>query len=268
MKKWIIAILILIFNALIIMYFYQQRTSAPSSPETAAPILPAGPGAPLLAGNDEIIEHSYYTLAYNEQHEQADWVFYKLEAEYLQVKSNERKDNFREDPFVSTGSAALKDYKGSGYDRGHLLPAADMSWSEAALSETFFMSNMSPQAPSFNRGIWKKLETQVRDWALQHDDLYVVTGPVLQQGLATIGENAVSVPPFYYKVILDYNPPEYKGIGFVMANEKLIGDLGTYAVTIDSVEVLTGIDFFYSLPDDFEAQVESSIDLVLWNLSE
>jgi endonuclease G len=90
-----------------------------------------------------------------------------------------RKDNFRSDPKVKTGSAALSDYKGSGYDRGHLAPAADFKWSATAMSESFYMSNMSPQVPGFNRGIWKNIESTVRNWAVENDEIYIVTGPVL-----------------------------------------------------------------------------------------
>ena len=111
----------------------------------------------------------------------------------------ERSDNFRKDPHVSTESATLSDYKGSGYDRGHIIPAADMKWSPDAMSASFFMSNMSPQDPSFNRGIWKKLEEQVGKWALENSEIYIVTGPVLTDGpYQTIGVNKVAVPKYYY----------------------------------------------------------------------
>ena len=105
---------------------------------------------------EQIVNHLGYSLSYNEKNEQASWVAYELTAD--QVRGTvKRKDSFRSDPLIKTGSASLSDYKGSGYDRGHLAPAADMKWSTTAMSESFFMSNMSPQLPGFNRGIWKKL---------------------------------------------------------------------------------------------------------------
>ncbi len=173
---------------------------------------------PLHTSNHRIIEHSAYILEYNEKYEHAEWVIYLLTQDRVSG-SSERTDNFRPDPKVKTHSASLADYKGSGYDRGHLAPAADMKWSENVMSESFFMSNMSPQKPGFNRGIWKRLESIVRTWAIENDEIYVVTGPVLSDNLSAIGTNEVAIPEYYYKIILDYKEPEIKGIGFVVPNK-------------------------------------------------
>ncbi|WP_420386372.1 DNA/RNA non-specific endonuclease [Roseivirga sp.] len=213
---------------------------------------------PAYTANDAIIERPYYTIRYNEEHEQAAWVAYKLVADSLNQTTYERKDNFREDPRVRSGSASLDDYKGSGYDRGHLAPAADFSYDEFALSQSFYMSNMSPQNPSFNRGVWKKLEDQVRDWAKANQAVYVVTGPVLNKRFKTIGKNQVSVPEYYYKIVLDIEKPEVKAIAFLMKNEKSSADLSTFVVTIDELEKLTSLDFFPSMPDELENALESS----------
>ena len=139
----------------------------------------------------QIIQHTYYTLSYSEDHEQAEWVFYQL-TPALVNGTTPRIDDFRPDPLVSTGSAQLSDYRGSGYDRGHLCPAADMKLNHTAMSETFFMSNMSPQVAGFNRGVWKKLEGLVRNWAITEGRLYVVTGGVLRPSDNSIGANRVS----------------------------------------------------------------------------
>ncbi len=178
--------------------------------------------------------------------------------------SFKRTDNFRPDPKVTTGSASLADYKGSGYDRGHLAPAADMNWSKNVMSESSFMSNMSPQKPGFNRGIWKSLESIVRTWAIENDEIYIVTGPVLSDNLSAIGTNKVAIPAYYYKIILDYKEPEIKGIGFVVPNESSKISLDKYAVTIDSIENLAGIDFFPVLEDNLEENIESRIELTKW----
>ncbi len=133
---------------------------------------------------------------------------------------NERGDDFRSDPLIPSESASLNDYRGSGYDRGHLIPAADLSWSEEAMSGSFYLSNMSPQEGQFNRGIWSKLEATVRNFADTEGSIYVVTGPVLSDGpYDTIGENEVSIPNQYYKVILDYREPDLKSIAFLLPNE-------------------------------------------------
>ena len=218
---------------------------------------------PKPISGEQIIDHFGYSLSYNEEHEQASWVFYELTDKEISglVK---RKDQFRSDPNVKTGSASLSDYKGSGYDRGHLAPAADMRWSPTAMSESFFMSNMSPQNPSFNRGIWKKLENKVRDWVINDQTIYVVTGGVLTDSLDAIGENQVSVPNHYYKVVLDYTKPVIRGIGFILPNERSNLSLMNFAVSIDSVEIFTGIDFYYSLPDSIEDSIESIINLPAW----
>ena len=121
-----------------------------------------------------------------------------------------------------------------------------------------------PQNPSFNRGIWKKLENKVRDWVINDQTIYVVTGGVLTDSLDAIGENQVSVPNHYYKVVLDYTKPVKKGIGFILPNKRSNLSLMNFAVSIDSVEIFTGIDFYYSLPDSIEDSIESIINLPAW----
>ena len=221
-------------------------------------------GLPYYTQSDQVIFHTAYSLKYSEQHEQASWVAYTLKS--LHTSGNVgRTNDFRIDYKVKTGSAGLSDYKGSGYDRGHLAPAGDMKWSSTAMSESFFMSNMSPQHPSFNRGIWKKLESTVRNWAVDNGMIYIVTGPILTGNYKTIGHNNVSVPDYYYKVILDYSEPEIKGIGFILSNQKSKSSLQSFAVTIDEVERKTGIDFYHALPDGIEEQIESTIDINKWS---
>ncbi len=203
----------------------------------------------------EFIEHTYYCLDYNEQHEQANWVYYSLKPENITGEA-ERSNTFRIDPKVSTKSASTSDYTKSGYDRGHLCPAADMSHNETAMRESFYMSNMSPQAPSLNRGRWKSLEELVRDWCKDKGELHITVGGVLKDGLPQIGANGVSVPDGYYKVI--YSVSDGEMIGFVMPNQKLDGDVKSYATTIDEVEALIGIDLFPQLDQSKESKVDFS----------
>jgi endonuclease G, mitochondrial len=216
----------------------------------------------------EIVNHIAYDLGYSEEHEQAAWVSYALTKKEVQTKVTKRTNNFRFDGLVLTGSAALSDYKGSGYDRGHLAPAADMAWSNQAMSESFFLSNMSPQIIGFNRGIWKKLESQVRNWAIDNSIIYVVTGPIFDENIGSIGVNEVTIPGFYYKVILDYLGPEKKAIGLILRHQSSKEFLESFAVTVDRVEVLTGIDFFADLPDNIEEELESKIDISKWNFKQ
>lgn len=219
---------------------------------------------PAYTQDDLIVEHEGYTIAYHEATEQPKWVAYKLTAENLKKNAATRQDNFREDPYVRTGSATLADYKGSGYDRGHLAPAADFAWSQDAMDATFFMSNMSPQDASFNRGIWKKLEEKVRDWGVQNRELFVVVGPIVERGAKNIGKNKVAVPQKFYKIVLDLSEPEVKAIGFIMNNTASNKGIMDYAVSIDSIEKITKLDFFPMIPDDLENKLESSINKTLW----
>jgi len=218
---------------------------------------------PELKVGETITKHFAYSLSYNEEHEQPNWVAYQFTRSET-VEAVERKDKFIEDPFISTGSATYNDYKGNKYDRGHLAPAADMLFDKRAMEESFYYSNMSPQKHAFNNGIWKKLEKQVRDWAKLYDTIYVVTGPVLIPGLPTIGQNKVSVPEYYYKVILKYSPPDIRGIGFIVPVNATNKNLKTYVVTIDSVENFTNINFYYLLIDEVEKNTESNYKVSQW----
>ena len=204
----------------------------------------------------ELIKHTFYSLSYVEDHEQAEWVHYKITP--LMLKGNVKRTNyFKIDRKVSTGSANTKDYLKSGYDRGHLAPAADMKLSKLSMSESFNMSNVSPQKHSFNAGAWLKLEKLVRAWA-KTSELYITTGGVLNSKyLKTIGNNNVSVPNDFYKII--YDPRNQKIIAFLMANEKLDLPIEKYIVTVDEIESLTGIDFYHQLDDELEEKMESTI---------
>jgi endonuclease G len=213
----------------------------------------------------QVVKHMAYALCYNEEYEQASWVAYRLTSGMCEKGGEERTDNFRADKEIKTGSATPDDYKKSGYDRGHLCPAGDMCWSEQSMSESFYMSNMSPQAPQFNRGIWKTLESDVRLWALRFGELYVVAGGVLKDSLPVIGENKVAVPKLFYKIVLDVKSPQKKAIAFVMPNEGSKNSVFAYAVSIDSVERLTDIDFFPALPDSLENNLESHLNVDPWS---
>lgn len=227
----------------------------------------AGLEIPNGAEGSQIVTHTGYTLSYNEEYEVPNWVAYELTKDEVAVQAVERKDNFRADASIKTGSAELTDYKSSGYDRGHMAPAADFRWSDSAMNDTFFLSNMCPQTHAFNAGIWSDLESAVRTMAYDNETIYVVTGPVLTDGpYKTIGANKVAVPNQFYKVILDYTDPGIKAIGFLMAHENSKQPLSTFAVTVDEVERVTGLDFFPLLPDEEEELIESTLDLSQWSL--
>lgn len=219
---------------------------------------------PKIDSGEYIIHHQYYDLVYDEQHEQAKWIFYKLYPVYLNGPYK-RKNDFRVDPKVISNSANHNDYRGSGYDRGHLMPAADMTWSEVALSESFYYSNMSPQHPSFNRGVWKRLESKVRSWCAESDSLFVTTGPVFNTIFGVIGPNKVAVPGAYFKVIIRFKQNKKEGIAFLLPNTSSKNLLETFVYSIDSLEKVVGIDFFHHQNEEFQRNTESSMDIAMWD---
>ena len=243
-----------------------QVMGKPTRP--AAPVPTTGDYDNLAYGvpgpADTIINREGYALGYIEYHEQPAWVIYHMTKEEATTKATSREDNFRPDPEVPTGSATLADYRGSGYDRGHLAPAADMAYSVKTMDESFYLSNMSPQRGEFNRGIWKDLEAQVRSFAISEGDIYVVTGPILPQKKSlTIGASKVTVPERYYKVVWDRTPPE-KMIGFILQNSGSSQSLQSFAVTVDAVEEATGLNFFSEIPQPQQEQLESTLTINAW----
>ena len=221
---------------------------------------------PSYKGNTFIIRHLGYVLQYNERYEEPDWVAYKLTKKEAQTH-RKRKGEFREDPLVTTGSATPKDYAEPIYDRGHMAPSADMAWSLTSMSESFYMSNVCPQHPDLNRKAWKDLEELVRDWAIQNDELYIVSGPIINpKHHNSIGDNKVAVPDAFYKVILDAKGPVKKGIAFILPNEDCPNPLPYYAVSIKEVEKRTGLHFFPQLPSS-DIRFKTSYNLSLWSFT-
>jgi endonuclease G, mitochondrial len=221
-------------------------------------------GNPKAKLGDDVIVHTGYSVLYNHTFMQAVWVSYELTREKT-TPVVKRSNRFVPDPMVHGGTATNTDYRNSGYDKGHLAPAADMCWSQTAMQESFYFSNISPQKPEFNRGIWKMLEEKVRDWAVEYGDLCIVTGPLLSHGLPVIGIHQLAVPEYFYKVVAEIKPSHSKGIGFVMRNEKSGERLQQFAISIDSVEKLTGINFFPLLTKEQEKAVEAKVDLKSWS---
>lgn len=211
----------------------------------------------------QIVNHNYYTLSYNEKWEQAEWVAYELKKGYIK-KNRFKRPFFIEDPKVKTVSADWRNFKNSGFDKGHLCPAADMQFDSEAYNDTFYTSNISPQDRAFNGGIWNRLEEKVRYWAERYDDVFVVTGGVLSPSLKTIGREKVAVPEFFYKIILDDSKGNFKLIAFLIPNKKSDKPLYDFVVSVDSIEKMTGIDFFPALDDKIENELEKSTSYKSW----
>jgi endonuclease G, mitochondrial len=215
---------------------------------------------------NQIVKHDYYTLSYNERYEQAEWVAYELKKSYVR-NGNFGRPYFIEDTKVKTGSADWRNYRKSGYDKGHLCPAGDMEFASNAYNDTFFTSNISPQVHDFNDGVWNRLEQKVRYWATKYDGIYVVTGGVLQPNLKTIGQEKVLVPNYFYKILLDNSNGQYKMIAFLVPNAKSDRPLYDFVVSVDSIEKMTGIDFFPKLDDKIENSLEKNSDYKDWSFN-
>lgn len=223
-------------------------------------------GLPALEEGDEVIKHAAMSLCYSEPHEQAKWVVHVITPQIINGNLS-RTNDFRKDPMVKTGTAVKKDYWKSGFDRGHLAPSADFRWSKTAMSESYYYSNMSPQRPECNRKSMATLEGKIRAYVEEYNEqLTVVSGGVLRDGLPTIGENEVSIPEWYFKVVLDYSGPEKRAIAFLLPNEFTKYPVWSYAVSVDSAEKVSGLDFFASLDDAEEAALESSFDINDWKI--
>ncbi|WP_452221665.1 DNA/RNA non-specific endonuclease [Lacinutrix salivirga] len=212
----------------------------------------------------QIVHHEGYSLSYSEPHEQAEWVAYELKKEHLS-SSNFKRPYFEIDNAVKTGAAHWRNYKKSGYDRGHLCPAGDRKYTKEAHDETFLTSNISPQNHDFNAGLWNRLEQKTRYWASKYDGVFVVSGGVLNGTLKTIGEEKVAVPNQFYKVLIDTNSGDTKVIAFLMNNEDSNQPLYKFVTSVDRIEELTGIDFFSELDDETENKIEASRDYKGWS---
>lgn len=215
---------------------------------------------PIIPDHSILLSKTAITISYNPNHKQADWVFYPLSINELR-NCYSRGDNFRPDPELPEDvSAQLSDYAKSGYDRGHLSPAGDNKWSQDAMNESFLLSNISPQPPKFNQGIWGRLEGLVRAWGMKMGGLWVVTGPILHDDLKTIGDNNVSVPGAYYKAIITQDLKH--GLGLRLPTNAS-SDLSRYATKISDIENESGLDFFHGIEN--ESELENSENLADWD---
>lgn len=213
---------------------------------------------------EQILKRTGYVASYNKTTLLPNWVAWHLTAERTEGSAKRSGVDFAEDTEVPEPRATDWDYYDSGYDRGHMCPAADNKWSKKAMEESFLFTNMCPQNGNLNRGDWNEMEMACRKWAKKYGDLYIVCGPILYKGKhKTIGKNKVVVPEAFFKVVLRTGD-DPQAIGFIYKNTSGNRPKDSYVNTVDEVERITGIDFFPSLPDDVEKKVEAECDLGLW----
>ena len=258
--------LAIVIAVLLIGAFISRYITPTESPATAQYSEELTTAITSKGVKSQIVKHAGYTLSYNNDTRNANWVGYELTDEEVQGVV-ERGNNFCPDPLVRGTQAEDDDYRNSGWDRGHLAPAADMKWSKKAMDESFYLSNVSPQDKKLNRGTWKKLEELCRDKAELYGRIIVVTGPVFySEKPKTIGKNEVKVPDAFFKVMLSDYRGTYRTIGFICENKAGKKSLKECARSVDDIEKATNIDFFSQLPDSIENKVEKSYSAAFWGI--
>ncbi len=221
-----------------------------------------------------LIPHSAYTVGYNADWKIPNWVAYVLTGTHLNGQQCSRNDCFKTDPqlsklkVVANSRISNADYNKSGYDRGHMAPAADMRWDTNIMIESFFMTNICPQAPSLNRIYWENLEETTRFWAKKYDSIYVVCGPIISNPTNCFSKKNIVIPAAFFKALLRHDKSGWHAIAFILDNFNEIQHFSEHAISIDNLELLTGLDFFYNLPDDIENKVEASFSLNDWPYTE
>jgi endonuclease G len=218
---------------------------------------------PAPMPREQQVNHTLFSLSYHEGYELASWAAYQLTPEQAGA-SGTCREKYAEDPMVTTGSSEPKDYKNAGFIMAQLVPVEDLFTSQKAMEESYLMSNVVPQKPAFNKYVWKAIEKLIREWAKEGNTLYIVAGPVLADApFGTFGPNKVSIPVRYYKAVLDVHGE--RAIGFIFRGNVATGTPRSFAVSVDELEKITGMDFFPQLQDDLEQAVESKFDVRQWN---
>ena len=216
---------------------------------------------PLMSAKKQgqVIHRTGYTLAYDAKTRTPQWVAWELTKKETQG-TEERSNDFQPDPDVKGTKVVTKDYSHSGYDRGHMAPAADMKWSKKAMKESFYMSNICPQDHNLNTSDWSELENKSRQWARRFGKVYIVCGPIYNgKRNEYIGDHRVKVPDAFFKVVLINEKKKQCAMGFYFENEAGERKLQEYLVPVDRLEQLTGMDFFSALPDNLEDRLEAEI---------
>lgn len=209
------------------------------------------------------LEYEGFRVSFNPQTHVPNWVGWELLGSET-TGDISRSNNFWQDMDVE-GCASLEDYRRSGYDRGHMCPAADQKWSQKAMEDCFVLTNMAPQDGALNRGAWQTLEDKTRQWAQRDSALIVVAGPIYNPGEKRFIGDGVRVPDAFFKVLLAPYVELPRAIGFVYPNMSSPGNMQNYVMTVDEIETLTGYDFFSSLPDEIENEVEAVASFKEWN---
>lgn len=225
--------------------------------------------SPLLADvsksgvSEKILEREGYTVSYNTTNRQPNYVAWTLMRGRL-YGSAKRCDSFFEDPDLKySEKSLLTDYRGSGFDRGHMCPAGDNKWSKHAMEECFFLSNMCPQTKTLNAGEWRILEESSRYWAHRHK-LHIIAGPYFNKSANRWIKRRLRVPSHFFKAIICLDKGNEKGIAFLFKNDTGGQTVQEAAMPIDQLEKILGYDLFASLPIATQQRLESQCNLKGW----
>ena len=204
--------------------------------------------------SEQIIQHKGFTVSYNETLLIPNWVCWSLTSEEASAEAVSRTDEFLPDPAAKGRQADTRDYSNTGYDRGHMAPAADMKWDKEAMIESFYMTNICPQDRELNAGIWLETEQKCRWWAKRYGTVWIACGPLFVRSEAkALGNSDVAVPDAFFKVMAmkvkeKGSAERWTCAAVVAPNVSLEGDITDYLFPVASVEALTGYTFFSDLP--------------------
>lgn len=210
----------------------------------------------------ERVAYQGFASYFNAKWHVPNCVVYELTAEELNGDV-QRYGNFERDMNVQ-GCPEAWAYSGSGYDRGHMAPAADFKWTERGMRQSFLMTNVCPQVKALNEGTWNKLEEKVRQWVMRDSALIVVAGPVPDTNLTTMPQSGVVIPKRFFKIVFAPYAQPMRAIAFILPNKACNGKLKSYVTSVDEVERITHMDFFSILPDDYEDELEKRAHWELW----
>lgn len=207
-------------------------------------------------------QYEGFMVDFNAANHTANYVSWKLLASKTDG-SAKRTGEFLHDEDVK-GCPYSEDYKHSGFDRGHMCPAADQKWSRTAMAHSFVMTNICPQAGALNSGAWSTLEKKERQWACNYGKLIIIAGPVYEaRDTARIGHTGVRIPSSFFKVV--YAPTVSRAIAFVYPNRRSPGNMANYSMTVDRLEEITGYDFFHTMPENEQHKIESKASFSSWD---
>lgn len=256
---WGVAVTLVCFLLYHVVMYNNNTQMVPLSKGGRDSLMTVNVAAPL---SDTLLRYDAFDVHFNSVHGVANCACYELTANELHGDA-ERPNEFMADERVK-GCPQPTDYAGSGMDRGHLVPAADLKWNEAALQQSFLLTNICPMTKPLNEGGWAKLEEKVREWAVRDSALLVFSGPIVAKSDTTMAHSRVKVPSRYYKIVMAPCVRPMRVIAFIYPNGHCAGRLEQYAVSVDEVEQATGLDFFPTLPDDQERRLESGVKLEAW----